>query len=84
MVRADFIYGDMSGGAPGSGFSDADDARQVAVGYQYNLSKRTALYMTAAALRNCGASMLVIVSGDPGMRPGDTSKGINGGLRVPF
>ena len=43
-----------SGGA--AGFS-ANDANQIAVGYAYNLSKRTALYATVSHIKNDGRAI---------------------------
>ena len=84
VIRLDYVYGNMSGGAPGSGFSNADDASQIALGYQYNFSKRTALYATAATLRNKGASKLIVATGNAGMKAGENSTGLDAGLRVSF
>lgn len=84
QVRADVIRGDMRGGAAGSGYGNSDDATQFALGWQYNFSKRTALYATAAQIRNRGASTLVLSVGRPGMKPGDKSNGAEFGLRHSF
>ena len=40
----------LSSGDPGP------DARQFGLGYMYNLSKRTAVYGTAALIRNSGSA----------------------------
>ena len=84
VFRVDYIHGDMAGGAAGSGFADADDASQFAASYEYQLSKRTSLYTVAAALRNRGASKLAIANGNPGMKAGETSRGLDVGLRHSF
>ena len=84
VVRASFIHGDMSGGRVGSGYGDADDANQLTVGYQYNLSKRTALYTVASQLRNKGASRLTLTTTRAGMRAGENSTGIDFGVRHTF
>ena len=84
ILRVDAIRGDMSGGATGSGFADGDDAHQFAAGYEYQLSKRTSIYTVAAALRNRGASRLAIATGSAGMRPGETSRGVDLGVRHSF
>lgn len=64
--------------------SDAD-ANQIAVGYVYNLSKRTALYGTASRIKNkgglTGANFTV---GTPGSAAGGTSTGVEAGLRHSF
>ncbi len=85
VVRASFIHGDMSGGRAGTGFGDADDANQLTVGYQYNLSKRTALYTVASQLRNKGASRQVVATSTrTGFRVGEKSSGIDVGVRHTF
>jgi len=63
------------------------DAKQIAFGYQYDLSKRTALYGTISSLNNDGTlangAQFNIGQGTtvPG---GDTSKGYNVGVRHSF
>ncbi len=85
VVRASYIHGDMSGGRAGSGFGDDDDADQLSLGYQYNLSKRTALYTVASQLRNKGSSRQVLASsGRTGFRPGEKSTGVDFGVRHSF
>jgi predicted porin len=84
LIRADLIHGDMSGGAAGSGFGSADDASQFALGYLYNLSKRTALYTNVSTLKNKGASKLVVASAANGIKPGETSTGYDIGIRHSF
>ena len=84
ILRADLIHGDMSGGTAGSGFADSDDANQYAIGYEYQLSKRTSLYSVASTLRNRGASRLVVAAGNPGMTAGEKSTGFDLGLRHSF
>jgi predicted porin len=84
LIRADYINGNMSGGAANSGFGDADDAHQMALGYQYNLSKRTALYTTVSSLKNKGASKLTVAAGNAGIKNGETSTGYDVGLRHSF
>jgi predicted porin len=84
ILRADYINGNMSGGKSGSGFGNDDDAYQMAIGYQYNLSKRTAIYTTFATLKNKGASKLIVAQGNNGMKSGETSTGYDIGLRHSF
>ena len=84
IVRLDYIHGDMKGGAAGSGFGNADDADQFGLGYEYKMSKRTSLYTVAAYLRNRGTSRLVVAAGNPGMKPGESSKGLDLGVRHSF
>ncbi len=69
-VRATYGRADMGGGTL-VGLRNEDDARQYAVGYVYNLSKRTALYADAGRIQNKGLSQLAI--------PGGTNAGSNFG-----
>ena len=84
ILRLDYIRGNMAGGAAGSGFGDDDDADQLAAGYEYQLSKRTSLYVVVAALRNRGASKLAVAAGNSGMKAGGTSRAVDLGLRHSF
>jgi predicted porin len=59
-------------------------ASQFALGYVYNLSKRTALYSSAARISNKGAATYVISGGMPGITPGGSSTGYEVGLRTSF
>lgn len=70
-----------------SGSSDSVGAKQFAFGYQYDLSKRTALYATYSSLNNdgnatTGASFVVNAGG--AMTRGATSSGYNAGVRHSF
>lgn len=72
-IRATYQRSDIGGGGPALiGLRDQDDARQYAVGYIHNLSKRAALYADAGRLQNRGLSRLSI--------PGGTSNGSNFGV----
>lgn len=62
---------------------NADDANELALGYVYNLSKRTALYSTAAYIKNKGNAQFAVATG-PAMTPGATSKGVEFGIRHLF
>lgn len=61
-----------------------NDAVQIALGYQYALSKRTTIYGTASRLDNKGALALAIPGGAAGITPGGNSTGIEAGLRHTF
>ena len=54
---------------------------QYALGYVYNLSKRTAIYTTASRLSNSGPTSLAIPGGVAPPTPGGASKAIEFGLR---
>ncbi len=59
------------------------DAKLFAVGYVYNLSKRSALYTTAAQIRNNGKGTFA-VSGSPAVTAAAKSSGLDVGLRHTF
>jgi predicted porin len=83
-IHAGYIKATMAGGAALSGYGDGDDAHQYALSYLYKLSKRTAVYGTAARLNNDGGSRLVLAAGNPGMLAGERSTGYELGLRHNF
>jgi predicted porin len=60
-----------------------NDARQLGVGYVHNLSKRTALYGTYSRLQNNGQGAY-LVSGGTAPAPGNSSTGLEFGLRHGF
>jgi predicted porin len=65
----------------------ASSANKIAIGYVYNLSKRTAVYTTYARIKNDGAFQLPVNSGaDAGPVPirGGTSSGFDFGIRHAF
>ena len=74
-------------GAQGSSATDFD-ATQIAFGYQYDLSKRTALYATVSSLNNGGDAVngarFTVGQGPAMVRGGDTSRGYNVGVRHSF
>ena len=77
-LRVGYINGNASGGT-----SDANDAQQFALGYAYDMSKRTALYATAAWVQNKGSAAFV-VSTPPVAVAGRDSTGYEIGLRHSF
>ena len=74
-------------GAQGSSATDFD-ARQIAFGYQYDLSKRTAIYATVSSLNNDGnatnGARFTVGQGPAMVNGGDTSRGVNLGVRHSF
>jgi predicted porin len=60
-----------------------NDATQLAVGYVHDLSKRTALYGTYSRLKNSGQAVYT-VSGNRAPLPGQTSSGLELGIRHLF
>ena len=74
-------------GAQGTSATDFD-AKQFAFGYQYDLSKRTAIYATVSSLNNDGnatsGARFTIGQGPAMAIGGDTSRGYNLGVRHSF
>jgi predicted porin len=60
-----------------------NNARQLGLGYVHNLSKRTAIYTSYARLTNRGQAVYT-VSGNKAPLPGQTSSGVEVGLRHLF
>ncbi|MBL8317566.1 MAG: porin [Burkholderiaceae bacterium] len=74
-----FSYVNSKGDGPLNGV----DADQFALGYIYNLSKRTALYGHYAQIKNKGGAAFVVGAG-PGNATNDKSTGYEVGLRHSF
>lgn len=77
-LHASFTKADAAGGTTG-----ANDADQTAVGYVYNLSKRTAMYGTYSRIKNKGAAAFTVGTGN-GSAAGRNSTGYEVGLRHSF
>ncbi len=76
-IKAAYTSADASGGA-----TDANDARQLAAGFVYNLSKRTATYGTYSHVSNKGAARFSTDFTTPSpATPGFRSNGVEFGLR---
>lgn len=73
---------DLSGKV-GSTIVDANDARQLGLGYVHNLSKRSALYGTYSRISNHGVATFA-VPGGPGVLAGKGSTGMEFGVRHNF
>ncbi|CAN5621365.1 porin Omp38 [soil metagenome] len=83
-IRVSYTDGNMKGSSPVIGFRSQDDTSMFALGYIHNLSKRTALYTTAAITKNKGGASLTVPGGPAGMSGGQDSKGIEAGIRHIF
>jgi predicted porin len=84
-IHASYIQSKLSGTAA----LDPQDGRQYAIGYAYNLSKRTALYANVARLDNSGNSsnggtLTVNSANTLGITPGGNSTGYEVGIRHSF
>lgn len=68
--------------------ADASDATQYGIGYDYNLSKRTDVYLVGAYIKNENDGQYAIgaasASGGFTSKPGESSKGIQVGMRHRF
>ena len=63
---------------------EANDADAFALGYVYNLSKRSALYATASHIANKGRATYAVPGGLSGAAAGSSSTGYEVGLRHNF
>lgn len=81
-LRASFIQSNVEGGT-----TAANDATQLAVGYTYNLSRRTALYGTYARVANDATGRFVVAGSPPARNATNrelTSSGFEVGVRHNF
>ena len=65
QLRVGYTHANASGTNAAGASVDANDANQFALGYVHNLSKRTALYGTAAYVKNEGRRDLRVVATTP-------------------
>ena len=82
-VKAAYTHANASGTNAAGANVDANDANQFALGYVYNLSKRTAVYSTAAFVKNKGNATFAVASA-PTLLAGQKSTGVEVGLRHVF
>lgn len=82
-VKLSYGRADLSGSV-GSTAIDANDARQLGLGYVHNLSKRSALYGTLSRITNSGSATFTVPGGASGMAGGGTSTGVEFGVRHSF
>lgn len=78
-LRASFIRSDFINSAPATKYHGT----QAALGYVYNLSKRTALYSTYSRISNSSGARFVIPGGTA-ITAGQSSTGVEGGIRHSF
>ena len=83
LIRASYVNSNLSGRTSAGVNTDPNDASQVALGYLYNLSKRTALYSNVARVTNKGSSAIA-VDKNPTLVAGQKSTGLELGLRHSF
>jgi predicted porin len=82
-VKASWVRSELSGRV-GNVAIDGNDSSLFGLGYVYNLSKRTALYSTAAYVTNDGAARVALAEGTPAMAAGGSSRGVEVGIRHRF
>lgn len=82
-VKLSWNRADLSGRV-GATTLDANDSRQIGLGYVHNLSKRSALYATLARIDNQGAATYAVPGGPAGLAGGGRSTGAEFGLRHTF
>ncbi|HWI10852.1 MAG TPA: porin [Burkholderiaceae bacterium] len=83
QIKAAYTHANASGTDALGVNVDANDANQFALGYIYNLSKRTAVYGTGAYIKNKGNATFAVASA-PTLVPGGKSTGLELGLRHSF
>ena len=83
QIKAVYTHANASGINAAGVNVDANDANQFGLGYIYNLSKRTAIYTTAAYVKNKGAAAFAVASA-PTLVAGGKSTGAEVGLRHSF
>ena len=84
LIRASYTYSQFDGPGCPPTVTTCDDASQFALGYVHNLSKRTALYTTAAYLDNDSNSAIGIPGGPAGIGRGENAMGVEAGIRHAF
>jgi predicted porin len=67
-----------------TGYTAIGDAKLLAAGYIYNLSKRTALYTTVSQIKNDGAARFILSGAPAATAGGQKSSGFDVGVRHSF
>ena len=85
QIKAAYTHANASGRTAANVNVDANDANQFALGYVYNLSKRTALYGTGVYVKN-KAGAAFVATGGPALLAGNDRKSTGGevGIRHSF
>jgi predicted porin len=82
-LRASYMALNAKGNTAAGVNVNANDANQIALGYIYNLSKRTAVYTTVSRVDNKGNTTYAVAS-TPVLLAGEKSTGVELGLRHSF
>lgn len=83
FLTAQFTTASTNGAADGAN-NTAGDAKFYTLGYQYNLSKRTALYTTASIVDNSGRAAFKVQGNAVSPLAGGKSGGVDVGLKHSF
>lgn len=83
-IKASYVRVNQQGSNAAGASIDGNDANAVALGYVYNLSKRSALYTTVARISNKGQATYAIPGGPGSAARGSSSTGYEFGLRHYF
>lgn len=81
-VRAQYVLTKGRGGAYEAD-GEKDKTNKFAIGYVYDLSKRTSVYVNAAYLKNDGGATYVVAAG-PTLDGGEKSRAIDAGIKHSF
>ena len=82
-IRAAYTQANASGTSAAGIDTSGNDGKQFALGYVYDLSKRTALYATAARVENDGNATFAVAT-TPTLLGGQNSTGYEVGIRHRF
>lgn len=83
LGQGEFKFSYAKADQSGGGF-DSADADQIAVGYVYNLSKRSAMYGNVSRIKNKSPLAAFAIGGGVGSAANDTSRGVEVGVRHSF
>ncbi len=78
-IKLSWVSANLAG-TVGTADIGANDARQIGLGYVYNLSKRSSLYASAARITNQAAATFVVPGGPAGLAGAGTSTGYEAGV----
>lgn len=82
-IKLSYNQADLQGKV-GTTVVDANDARQLGLGYVHGLSKRSAVFATLSRVQNRGAATYTVPGGPSGLAGGGTSTGYEFGIRHTF
>jgi predicted porin len=83
QIKLSWLTADYAG-TVGTASIGANDVEQIGVGYVYNLSRRSVLYVNASTITNKGAAATAIPGGAAGLAAGKDSRGFEAGIRHNF